>query len=255
MSKLSKTTRHQLAWFVLIFLVALGLTLVSFPFALANTAWWLNFKQASLKLTQPVFAPLNLLNYRLGQDLELKKLAQAYLTSQAKLSQLEKLKKENQALKKLLEVKDRPEGEVVAAPIVSRAQPLVAAGEEAGIKPGSLVFVNDVFVGVVDQVWSQTASVKLLAQDPELKLLAKTKSGVSGLVRSKNGRLFLTEVPANLEIKRYDPVFTSGQPQVPVGLLVGLVAQSPEVTAQPTFTVPLDQGVDFYQAEVVTIRP
>ncbi len=255
MNKPSRVTKRLLIWFFLVFLVVLGLSLVGLPLFLANTQGFLRLKQTSLNITQPLFFPLTMLDHQTNHDLEVDKLTQAYLATQAQLHQLKQLKSENEALKKMLEVKDQPQGQVITTSIFSRTQPLVAAGEKSGIQTGNLVFVGDVFVGIVDQVWPQTASVRLLSQDNKLKILAKTDSGVSGLVKSEKGELIFSQVPANLVVKPHDLVFTSGQPNIPAGLLVGFVDQETPTTTQPTYAVKINPGVNFYQAKVVKIRP
>ena len=248
--------RKQFQTLVVVLVFVFSLTWFQVPQKVLNQPLWLDFKLGSTQKLAGFAQSLKLIDQFWQSQQDQVWLKQAYLESQARLSQLDRFKKENQSLRQLLEIKDQSESlGLLTTPIYSSGQALVAVGSSEGVKPGSLVFINQVLVGVVDQAWSHTARVKLFDKDPNLSLLVKTQSGVSGLMQQKKGQLELTEIPANLQVKLHEPVYTSGQPGIPAGLLVGLVSSKPPETSQSTYTVKIDPGVSFYQQSVVRIKP
>ncbi len=220
----------------------------SFLFSFLQT----QFKPRVINLIQPLsFVDLMAEDYRDQQWL-----MRAYFKSQAELVELANLKKENQSLRSLLKVKDTwPENSLIVKPVYSLSQPLIAAGKAEGVKPGSLVFGQGVLLGIVSQVEPHLAYVRLLGQDHQLVILAKTQSGVTGLVRLVHNQLHLTEIPPNLTLKLNEPVLTVGQPGIPGGLLIGLVADTGKTTANATYAVRVKQGISFYNEAVVQVRP
>lgn len=248
--------KKELKTLIVVLVFVFGLTWLQLPKRILNQPLWLEFKLNSTQKLSGLSRSLKLIDQLWQRKQDQVWLKQAYLESQARLSQLDRLKKENQSLRQLLEISKQSEPlGLLTTPIYSSGQALVAVGLSEGVKPGSLVFINQVLVGVVEQTWSHTARVRLFDQDPSLSLLVKTQSGVSGLMRQEKGRLELTEIPVNLQVKLHEPVYTSGQPGIPAGLLVGLVSSKPPETSQPTYTVKVDPGVSFYQQSVVRIKP
>jgi len=247
---------QQIALILVVFLFILLLSLLRVDRFVRNQTWFLNLKLFSQEQASRLKAPFSLVDYYFQQKTDMAWLKQAYFNSQARLVKLEELEAQNQKLKKLLEVKsDTDKPILLVASVYSQSQPLVSAGSEEGLKPGSLVFADQVFLGVIDQVEPHTATVKLLTEDPNLKLLAKTESGVSGLVRMVDGQLKLTEIPADLVVKKHESVYTAGQPGIPPKLFIGIVAKEPQVDSAPTYEVLLDAGTSFYQQPIIKVIP
>ena len=68
------------------------------------------------------------------------------------------------------------------------------------------------------------------------------------------GKLFVEQLPTDTVITSNDRFVTSGQPGIPPGQFVGVVASIEDNPAAATQTVILDQLVSFYQTSLVELE-
>lgn len=183
------------------------------------------------------------------QDLEFR-LSESY----ALLSELEMLKRENEQLRELAGAVSKNTSRIIAAPVVSFAQPAVAAGSEQGVVSGQMVLVAATLVGRISQVQDQQATVVLLSQSDSQPLLAQTESGIQGLVVGDGRRVMLEEIPLDSKVENGTRLTTVGQPGVPGGIFIGRVAAVTSNPATATQTIAIEQLVTFFDTAVVEIR-
>lgn len=188
-------------------------------------------------------------------DLELR-----YAESAAQLSELEKLRQENIALRALLEgglasgstnVQSR-----LIASILSYAQPTISIGTADGIQDGGLVFVSGTLIGRVAQTSEHEAQVRLLPAFGEADvLLAQTEVGVSGLLLGDGREVLLKEIPIDAAVQVGQRVETSGQVGVLPHLYIGRVSSIRREEGAPTQMAVIDQGISFYRTSIVEVMP
>ncbi len=184
------------------------------------------------------------------QDLELK-----YAVSQAQLSDLAALQAENQALRALLESSTRASGSgVVAAPIVSLTDPAIAAGSEAGVKPGYLVTASGTLLGIVQATGPYQSEISLLSQRDGVLIVARTETGVEGLIKGDGRRVLLTEVPLDQPLEVGQKLVTVGQIGVTPQLFIGQIQSIKADPTAATQVAVVDQLVSFYQTVIVEVQ-
>ena len=188
-------------------------------------------------------------------DLELR-----YAESAAQLSELDRLRKENESLRQLLEGEQAslsaqlPQRRL--ASVLSYAQPTISLGTADSIHEGALVFVGGTVVGRVTQTSVHESQVKLLPAFGQADvLLVQTEAGVSGLLLGENGEIVLTEIPIDAAIQVGQRVETSGQVGVLPHLYVGRISAVHREEGAPTQTAVIDQGISFYRTSIVEVVP
>lgn len=176
----------------------------------------------------------------------------------ALLSQLvtfEALKAENAALRKLIENSDRTLTKTtLATPIISFAQPALAINENAGVKPGMMLISYEQLLGFVTKVTGSEAQVSLLQSLGTQAVLAKTQSGVLGLVQGDGQRLWLREVPSDQIVTEGEIVTTAGQAGVAPQLVIGTVMSIEKNPTRATQAILLQQPNNFFELSLVELR-
>lgn len=138
---------------------------------------------------------------------------------------------ENARLRRLLGFRDRPEFDYLAAEVIAReptpalSSLVLDKGSGQGIDVGQAVVTADGLAGVVHRAGPASCTV-LLATDRNFAVSARVeRTRVDGIVRwAGGGKMALTEVPRNLDVKPGDRVVTSGLGGViPGGIPIGLV--------------------------------
>jgi len=188
-------------------------------------------------------------------DLELR-----YAEGAAQLSELEKLRQENAALRALLESEQASGGSKVRqrriGSILSYAQPTISLGRVDGIQDNYLVFVSGTLIGRVSQASDHESQIRLLPAfgDADV-LLAETEVGVSGLLLGDGREILLKEVPIDASIQVGQRVETSGQVGVLPHLYLGRISSIRREEGSPTQTAIIDQGISFYRSSIVEVTP
>lgn len=184
------------------------------------------------------------------QDLEIK-----YAEVSAQLGELEALRAENKELRNLLENSDRKlQKTVLSAPIISLAQPSISVGMADGVNQGNIVIGSQTLLGTVSRVYENQSEVGLLSHLNSQPILAKTESGVQGLIIGDGKRVLLSEIPIDEEIKINDRVVTLGQKGVPRDIFIGRVRSIEREPHSSVQVAVIEQFVSFYEILVVEIR-
>lgn len=252
-------TQRLRAWTV--FGLVVGLVMLSEFVGLATPVrslgeqWWgfwtARINQVSTVATQP-FVNLQTLvtTQRRLRDLEVR-----YAQSLAQITELEQYKQENEALRGLLNSGTTINGpRIITSPIIAYGRPLIAAGSRDNVQPGMMVLMAETLLGVVTEVSDNQSQVALLHQEQAPHILAKTETGVTGIVRGNGQRVVMTEVPIEQNVSVGQRVMTQGQDGIAPNIMIGTVA---EVRSQPTSavqTLVIEQIVSFYEATILEIR-
>lgn len=217
-----------------------------------------------LRIQQPIYAWLGTHIWSLAlpksseidqQTLELSKAELADKLQQ--FSDLDQLRQENENLKAALGLKQSKsltETRVAAQPVPALSQPKISLGSSAGVTVGALVFSPEgILLGRVSQVEKEVSLVSLLNSSQFFPVLAKTQTGVQGLVISQGSRLKLSEIPQEVLVKAGESVVTLGQEGIPPRLPLGVVADVRAPATAATQEISIDQLTDFYQLPVVMV--
>jgi len=184
------------------------------------------------------------------QDLE-SRLAE----STAALTELESLKKENQELRFLLENTDRPQTRTtLLRPVVSLTKPAVSGGENISLEKGSLVLSRETLLGQLSKIGLYESQVVLLHEKESIPILAKTESGVEGIIRGNDKKIIFTEVAKTDQLVVGDKIFTMGQNQVEQGILIGHISFINYEISDSAQTAIIEQYVSFFESPVVEVR-
>jgi len=183
---------------------------------------------------------------------ELKK---SYAHALARLSELEAVEKENQALRAVItQTSGKVEKKRLAAPVLSYALTAVALGSDDGVQSGALVYIADVLVGRITTVSRDQAQVQLFSSRDAEPVLVITESGIEGLLVGTGKRTELTQIPIQAVVTQGERLTTVGQPGIPPGQFVGIVASVSQPATAPMQTAVIDQLQSFYAASLVEIR-
>jgi cell shape-determining protein MreC len=250
-----KVTRYLVLIALLFFIFLLDflgfLTLTSWRSSAAN--WQARNYQVLLNLTKPIS---NLRQFwQLRQKLE--DLEYRYRESSVQLSELEGLREENQALKKLLENTDRSlEKNLIVRPISSFAKPVLAISSDSGVQIGSVVLGEGSLLGLIESFTHQQARVLLLKDMSNQGIVVKTESGARGIVRGDGKNILLTEVASEATLNLRERVVTVGQEGIAADIFIGRIASLRELnSAKATQEAILQQDVNFYELSLVEVQP
>lgn len=183
------------------------------------------------------------------QDLEFR-----YSEALAQLGELQRLKEENEALRSLVENSPRPEvSRLVAAPILSYGTPYVGVGSQEGAQEGAVVLAAHTLVGFLDEVSEHQSQVRLLTHAQTQPVLARTESGVEGVIKGTGSRVTLTEVAKDTTLTVGERVVTAGQKGIDGDIFIGRISSIDNPPAAPTQTAVIEQLVTLYETRVVEV--
>lgn len=155
------------------------------------------------------------------------------------VASLVSLRRENEELRKALEVNLGEEFNLSSARVVFRNFDddffLINKGEEDGVREGLVVIdSNRAFVGWVDEVYGGFSRVSLLSQKGKKLAVTFEEGGLEADVEGEGDSIFLRLIPQEKELKEGEIVLTSGLGRrVPQGLLVGEVSGIRKVDVEP----------------------
>lgn len=148
-----------------------------------------------------------------------------------KLNEANEVYLENERLRKLLSLKEKPQLKVIAARVIGRSmdswpsQVIINKGRHSGIKRGSVAITYLGLAGRVIEAANFTSKV-ILINDPEFAVSAMAqRSRQEGLISGSLGHsLFMKYLPNDSDIEVSDVIITSGLTEnFPKGLLIGTV--------------------------------
>lgn len=192
-------------------------------------------------------------SYRAARRLQ--ELQLEYSQALAEISELKAVQKENELLRQILQTEARPDNAVIAAPVNSYGQPSITAGAEDNLVSGQPVLVAGNLVGLVGEVRARQSLVTLLPQLKETSILAKTESGLEGLVIGNGRQILLTELPNATELKVGETVVTAGQSLIQPDIFIGKIQHIQEDPTAPVLTAVIEPAASFFQAPIVEVLP
>lgn len=175
--------------------------------------------------------------------------------STAALTELETLRKENQELRFLLENTDRPQTRtVLTRPVVSLAKPAISGGEDLGLEEGSLVISRETLLGQLSKIGQFESQVVLLHEKESTPILAKTESGVEGIIEGDGKKIIFTEVNKTDKLVLGEKIYSMGQSQIEQGILIGRISFVNQDLSSSVQTAVVEQYVSFFESPVVEVR-
>ena len=146
----------------------------------------------------------------------------------AENARLKKLETENRVLRDQLAAKKIDKELIVAAvigqdPLITTAEILVDKGRIDGVNRGELVVVRDILIGQVISVGEVSSRVRLLS-DAKTKIPAVTEGGARGILKGEFGNsIIFDKVVQGQKLKKGEIIFSSGEADVPKGLVLGKI--------------------------------
>lgn len=184
------------------------------------------------------------------QDLELRLAA-----ASASLAELETLRRENTELRFLLTNTDRPnERTLIAAPVIAFARPAINLGSQAGAQPGAMVLSRGTLLGQVEKVEAYESTVRLLFEADSQPILARTDSGVQGLLIGDGKKMLLTQVVKDTTLTVGERVVTVGQPQIEQNIPVGRIVRVDNEPVSSVQSAVVEPYVSFFETPLVEVR-
>ncbi|MEA1926218.1 MAG: rod shape-determining protein MreC [Patescibacteria group bacterium] len=183
------------------------------------------------------------------------RLLEENLKLKSRIALLNDIKKENNELRKQIELAPRDSFKLKATMVIGRDMSglsdsfIIDAGSNDGIKEQMAVVVSEgILIGKVKKALKTTSYVELIRSKNSRVNAEITESGAKGIVRGQYGTSVIIDmIPQTVEINKGDSIMTSGVGGIlPRGLLVGY-AQEPMSTAdqlfqQASLILPVDYG-------------
>lgn len=176
---------------------------------------------------------------------------------------LKELKKENEILRKALDIDLKKEFKLMLAQIIGKdiAEDfvLIDKGAKDGILENLPVISQEkVLIGKISQVYKNFSKVLLISHPQSSfdgKIISKNEEEVLGIVRGKgNLRILFDLIPKEKEIKKGDSVITSHLSGVfPVGLLIGQIQEIKKSDLEPFQTAEIQPAFNLRDLEKLFI--
>ncbi|MBP7842815.1 hypothetical protein KA017_02315 [Candidatus Woesebacteria bacterium] len=208
------------------------------------------------RIVEQLFQPYEYFVFTFSKSRYLQQLESKHAQALAQLTQLDQLRSENEELKKLLGAGDQKldQKTIIGAPIVSLAFPAVGVGSVDGVVENDMVLINDVLVGTIDAVTEYQSKVSLLSSKRKNRILARTESGVEGVIDGDGRNVLLTHIPRSIVVKEGERVMTVGQEGIEKNILIGTVQKNEHIPSDATQTFVIQQLVSFYSAVLVEVK-
>jgi rod shape-determining protein MreC len=183
------------------------------------------------------------------------------LTLTDEVSRLREARLENIRLRRLLNLKDHPAMQYVAARVVgSNSQSLrntvtLDLGSNDGIKSNMPVVTDDGLVGKISSTSNHYAIVQLL-KHKDVRVSGRVeRSRVNGIIRWTGGNILsFADVPTMFDVKTGDVIITSEFSSIfPSGIRIGTVAGTHAVAGEIFQAVDVTPAVDFDRLEEVFV--
>jgi rod shape-determining protein MreC len=180
----------------------------------------------------------------------------------AQIAQLQDMKKENEALRKEIDLLPRGMYDLVAAYVISQdpnglgSWIEIGKGRSDGIDAGMPVIVSDgILVGRVGEVFANSSKVNLLTDANSTVNVQDLETGSKGAVKGQYGLGLVMGLVAQADvINEGDTIVTSGLSQeMPKGLLVGKVQKIVETPDKLFQEATLFPRVNYRNLEIVFV--
>lgn len=174
--------------------------------------------------------------------------------------ELEQLREENQQLRQELDFARESELKSLQADVINynpdptRNFLRINRGSNGGVEPGMSVVADGVLLGVVEEVSASTADIKL-ASDINFRALARTESGVEGVIKGQvGGGVMLDQLPREQGIDTGELVYTSGQDGThPPRILIGTIRSLAQTPGEVFDTAHINPEISYQSLQVVSV--
>lgn len=208
-----------------------------------------------LSIVQMVKTPYDFVIFSFSKFKYMSQLESRYTKSLADLSELDKLREENIELRKLIENRDiKIQKTIISAPIISLAYPAVGVGSNDGVELNDMVLSNGMLVGTIGEVGNYQSKVSLLSRHRNNKILAKTESGVEGIIDGDGKNVLFSQVPRNVNLVDGERVVSVGQEGIERNILIGTIRTIDNNPSSPTQTAIIIQEITFYDAVLLEVK-
>lgn len=201
-----------------------------------------------------------------SEDLKIKELKDENLNLLSKITDSEKLKRENAALSDQFKVSYPPsvsflKAEIIGAPgflpgISIPTSFILNKGSKDNLKVGNAVVIKDNLIGIIAKVSNNLSYVNIISNSSSFT--AKTENGALGLVKGVAGNLTLDNVLLSENIKAGELVLTSGSINfdgtgVPPDLIIGKIVSVEKNPSDLFQKAKIESFVDFVSLSTVFV--
>ena len=258
--KTEQPKEGQLGYRLLMVAVVIGATVL-----ISIGGWYTPLQNMLLRASAPVLRvtsrvvsvslfPIRSIFSGVNKQDRIRQLSAEVSLLQARITELEYVEKENEALTKILENSDRTLDEMhIATPILSLSYPAIGAGEREGVLMHQAVVVSGTLIGTIAEVYPTQSRVSLLSSQTMQPLLVRTEAGIEGVIVGDGKNVVMRHIPREIQVKEGERIFTIGQEGVKKNMFVGKVSKVVAKPSSPTQEAIINQYVSFYDALLVEV--
>jgi rod shape-determining protein MreC len=157
------------------------------------------------------------------------------------------LEKENESLRAVVKSPQIAQHQLLPVRLIGLNRfAFINQGSQSGLKVGQPLVVNDVFLGLISDVASNTAKATLL-NDPNLKLDVITSQGTSGTVKFSQNQFEITQILQKDPLFVDDRIFTKTSEMIPANLLLGTVTKIAENQSSVYQTATYQPSINIFE--------
>lgn len=261
---------------IILLIIAIVLGIISINMKKENLNFFEKFiKDSTYVVSNVISSPVRFIKKNINKtttkdDLYNKyiKLKEEYDSIEFDKARIDELKKENKALKEMLDIKSDLEGyKVLNATVINRNVGYfydtlsIDKGSHSGIKPDMAVVTSKGLIGKVIKTSTLTSTVKLLSSDSlNMKISVKIKVSDEyyyGLLTGydKDKKAYIIEgISNNIDIPNDSVVTTTGMSEIfPSAILIGKVSESNTDNFELSKIIYVKTDVNYDNIEYVTV--
>ena len=261
---------------IILLIIAIVLGIISINMKKENLNFFEKFiKDSTYVVSNVISSPVRFIKKNINKtttkdDLYNKyiKLKEEYDSIEFDKARIDELKKENKALKEMLDIKSDLEGyKVLNATVINRNVGYfydtlsIDKGSHSGIKPDMAVVTSKGLIGKVIKTSTLTSTVKLLSSDSlNMKISVKIKVSDEyyyGLLTGydKDKKAYIIEgISNNIDIPNGSVVTTTGMSEIfPSGILIGKVSEANTDNFELSKIIYVKTDVNYDNIEYVTV--
>lgn len=172
---------------------------------------------------------------------------------------LENLRRENKSLKSELDIHQKfTSFRRVVSTVISRSQPgerdhiIINQGGLSGIQKGDAIVSASYLVGKVEKTLPNSAEIVLIKSQDSIIQAKVAETGDKGIVSGSLSGIYLSDLPAGIQIKEKMIVETSGLgDSMPAGILIGEATVEKSAGQKASTSIRLYSPVDFNNLDIV----
>lgn len=176
----------------------------------------------------------------------------------AELSKYSEIEKENEALRKQVDIEDADKMKLKMVRILGidrnglAEHVIIDAGEDEDVSIGDVIIIGDIYLGEVRNVYKSTSKVRLITNQNSNVVAIDQETGAKGLVRGGLSGIVIEEVLENEELNVGDRV-VAWSDDVPSGLFIGEITKVENQPTSSTKKAFLDSGINIEELGYVFV--